>query len=52
MRYVCTVCGYIYDEAEGDEDNGIVPGTKWEEMPDFTCPICGVEKYDFSKKKE
>lgn len=48
MKYVCTVCGYIYDEAAGDPDNGINPGTKWEELPeDFSCPLCGVGKEDF-----
>ena len=33
-KYVCDVCGYIYDEATGDPDNGIAPGTKWEDLPD------------------
>ena len=42
-KYVCDVCGYIYDEAAGDPDNGIAPGTKWEDLPDdFECPLCGV----------
>ena len=49
MKYVCNVCGYIYDEAEGDPDNGINPGTKWDDLPaDFTCPLCGVGKEEFS----
>ena len=49
-KYVCTVCGYEYDEAAGDPDNGIAPGTKWEDVPDdFTCPLCGVGKEDFEK---
>ena len=44
-KYVCSVCGYEYDEAAGDPDNGIAPGTKWEDIPeDFTCPLCGVGK--------
>lgn len=44
-KYVCTVCGYVYDEAEGDPDAGIAPGTKWEDVPeDFVCPLCGVGK--------
>ena len=48
MKYECTVCGYVYDEDDGDPDNGIEPGTAWEDIPDsFTCPICGVEKADF-----
>lgn len=33
MKYVCTVCGYIYDEDIGDPENGIAPGTKWEDVP-------------------
>ena len=50
-KYVCTVCGYEYDEAAGDPDNGIAPGTKWEDVPDdFTCPLCGVGKEDFEKQ--
>ena len=50
-KYVCTVCGYVYDEAAGDPDKGIVPGTKWEDIPDdFTCPLCGVGKEDFEKE--
>ena len=49
MKYVCNVCGYVYDEAAGDPDNGIAPGTKWDDLPaDFTCPLCGVGKEDFS----
>lgn len=45
MKYVCTVCGYIYDETTGDPDNGIAPGTAWADVPDdFVCPLCGVGK--------
>lgn len=48
-KYICSVCGYEYDEAAGDPDNGIAPGTPWEEVPDdFTCPLCGVGKEEFS----
>ncbi|MEG1686838.1 MAG: rubredoxin, partial [Angelakisella sp.] len=44
-NYVCTVCGYEYDETAGDLEAGIAPGTKWEDIPeDFVCPICGVDK--------
>ena len=51
MKYVCNVCGYVYDEEIGDAENGIEPGTKWEEIPDdFVCPLCGVGKDDFSKE--
>lgn len=48
-KYVCNVCGYVYDEETGDPDNGIAPGTPWENVPDdFTCPLCGVGKDEFS----
>ena len=48
-KYVCSVCGWIYEEALGDSDNGIAPGTKFEELPDdFVCPLCGVGKDEFS----
>ena len=50
MKYICTACGYVYDEAVGDPDNGIAPGTKWEDVPDdFTCPLCGVGKDEFEE---
>ena len=50
MKYVCDVCGYVYDEETGDPDNGIAPGTKWEDLPeDFACPLCAVGKDQFSK---
>jgi len=52
MKYVCNVCGYVYDEIAGDPDNGVQPGTKWEDLPDdFVCPLCGVGKDDFSKEE-
>ena len=48
MRYVCQVCGYVYDEVDGDPDNGVAPGTKWEDVPDsYVCPLCGVGKDQF-----
>lgn len=51
MKYVCDVCGYVYDEEQGDPDNGIAAGTKWEDLPeDFTCPLCGVGKDQFSEE--
>jgi rubredoxin len=47
-KYECAVCGHIYDEAVGDPDSGIEPGTLWEDIPDdWRCPECGVEKSDF-----
>jgi len=50
-KYVCTVCGFVYDEAEGYPDAGIAAGTKWEDLPDdFTCPICGVGKDMFEQE--
>jgi rubredoxin len=47
-RWECVVCGFIYDEAEGLPEEGIVPGTRWEDIPeDWACPECGVSKADF-----
>lgn len=49
MKYVCSVCGYTYDETVGDPDHGIAPGTAWEDVSDdFTCPLCGVGKDMFN----
>jgi len=49
-KYVCTACGYIYDPMEGDPENGIVPGTAFEDLPDdWVCPECGAEKDAFEK---
>ena len=46
--YVCTVCGFIYDEAKGLPDQGIAPGTRWEEIPEsWVCPECGMSKSEF-----
>ena len=48
QKYVCDVCGYVYDPAAGDPDSGIEPGTAFEDIPDdWVCPICGVTKEDF-----
>ena len=50
-RFVCDVCGWVYDEAEGYEDGGIAPGTLWADVPeDFECPLCGVGKDQFSQE--
>lgn len=47
-KYTCVLCGYVYDEAEGDPDGGIAPGTKFEDIPDtWVCPLCGASKADF-----
>ena len=51
-RYVCSVCGFVYDPAVGDPDNGVVAGTKFEDLPDdWVCPVCGAPKEDFEKEK-
>lgn len=50
MKYVCDVCGWVYDEEVGDADNGIAAGTAFADLPDdFTCPLCGVGKDEFSE---
>ena len=48
--YTCTVCGYVYNPAEGDPDSGIAPGTAFEDLPDsWVCPVCGAPKTEFEK---
>ena len=48
MRMQCILCGYIYDEELGDPDEGLAPGTKWDDIPDdWECPDCGAMKEDF-----
>lgn len=50
-KYVCTVCGYIYDPQKGDPDSGIGPGTPFEKLPDdWVCPMCGASKDMFEKE--
>ncbi|WP_291259594.1 rubredoxin [Fusobacterium sp.] len=47
-KYICKVCGYEYDPAVGDVDNGVAPGTAWEDVPeDWLCPLCSVGKDEF-----
>lgn len=47
-RYVCTVCGYVYDPEKGDPDSGIAAGTKFADLPeDWVCPVCGAAKSEF-----
>jgi len=47
-KYRCMVCGYIYDPETGDPDNGVEPGTAFEDIPDdWVCPVCGASKEDF-----
>ena len=51
-KYVCIICGYIYDPVEGDPETGIAPGTPFEDLPkDWTCPACGVGLEHFEKMK-
>jgi rubredoxin len=50
-KWVCMVCGYIYDETVGDPDHGIAAGTKFEDISeDWVCPVCGVGKDQFEKQ--
>lgn len=52
-KYVCDVCGWIYDPEVGDPEGGIAPGTAFEDIPDdWVCPLCGVGKDDFSPVEE
>ena len=46
--WMCLICGWIYDEAQGDPEHGIAPGTAWADVPmNWTCPECGARKEDF-----
>jgi len=48
MKYECEPCGYVYDPAEGDPDNGIGVGTEFADLPeDWVCPLCGMDKSVF-----
>ncbi|MDJ0761364.1 MAG: rubredoxin [Myxococcota bacterium] len=48
MRYICTSCGYIYDPNKGDPENGVPPGTPFDDLPeDWECPMCYVAKDQF-----
>ena len=52
-KWVCVVCGYVYDPEIGDPDSGVAPGTSWEDVPeDWVCPLCAVGKDQFEKKKK
>ncbi|MGB4596062.1 MAG: rubredoxin [Anaerolineaceae bacterium] len=49
-KWECIACGYIYDPAKGDPDNGVEPGTAFEDIPaDWVCPECGADKDQFEK---
>lgn len=50
-KYVCSVCGYVYDPANGDPDNGVSAGTAFGKLPDsWVCPVCGASKDQFEKE--
>ena len=49
-KWVCQVCGYVYDPGKGDPNNGVKPGTKFEDLSDdWVCPDCGAAKSEFEK---
>lgn len=51
-KYVCTICGYIYDEAIGNPEKGVSPETKWEDVPEkWVCPLCGATKDEFKENE-
>lgn len=51
-KYICEVCGYVYDPAVGDTEHGIKAGTSFNDLPeDWTCPPCGADKHAFRKFK-
>lgn len=53
QKYVCSICGFIYDEATGYPEGGIAPGTKWEDIPgDWVCPLCGATKDEFKQQNQ
>jgi rubredoxin len=50
QKWQCSVCGYLYDPEQGDPDNGVNPGTPFENLPeDWVCPVCGASKDEFEK---
>lgn len=52
-KYICTICGYIYNEVEGYPKDGIEPGTLWDDLSaDWTCPLCGASKSEFKIQKD
>ncbi len=51
QKWVCSVCGYVYDSAEGDSQAGVAPGTAFADLPeDWVCPVCGVGKDVFEQE--
>ena len=52
QKYVCNVCGWVYDPAQGEPDQDVAPGTAFADLPDdFVCPECGVGKDEFSPEE-
>jgi rubredoxin len=52
-KHECKVCGYVYDVEEGDRENGVAPGTAFEDIPEnWACPICGATKSYFEQKED
>ena len=52
QKYICDMCGWVYDPAEGVPDENIAPGTAFADLPDdFVCPVCGAGKEDFSPEE-
>jgi rubredoxin len=52
-KWQCTVCGYIYDPEIGDPENGVEPGTMFDDLRDgWVCPECGADKSQFEKIEE
>jgi len=52
QKYVCGICGYVYDPAEGDQESNVPPGVPFEKLPeDWVCPICGAGKDEFSPEE-
>ena len=53
MKYICQICGWVYDEEQGAPEQGVAPGTKFEDLPeDFACELCGVGKENFAKEQK
>jgi rubredoxin---NAD+ reductase len=49
QSYICNICGYVYNEEEGDDDGNLPPGTRFEDIPEnWVCPVCGAAKKEFS----
>ena len=53
MNYVCVLCGYVYNHKEGDPENGVAPGTDFEDIADdWVCPLCGASKEEFEPTED